>query len=83
MLFSVSTEIARTLDDQLSRRHLELDPAGYFVIYLDSSKCEIVADHYRNLINSQGLACDPETGEVIPCDGTYKPKLHKSFRYPI
>lgn len=74
-------EHAARLDDSLSKRHLDLDPAGYFVIYLDEAKCEIVADHYRNLINSAGIACDPDTGKVIPCDGSYKPKPQKTYRY--
>ena len=26
------------------------------------------------------MACDPYTGEVIPCDGSYKPKVHKYFK---
>ena len=26
-----------------------------------------------------GMACDPHTGEVIPCDGSYKPRVHKAF----
>ncbi len=60
------------LDDQLSQRFIELDPAGYFIIYLDRAAGMICADHYTNAINNQGLAIDPETGEVLACKGAVK-----------
>jgi dihydropteroate synthase len=60
----------QAIDDQLSRREIELDPAGYFIIYLDREAGLICADHYGNTINDQGLACDPETGEVLACKGS-------------
>jgi hypothetical protein len=53
-------------DDKLSNRSIELDPGGYFLIYLAGG--QICADHYSNTINDQGVACDPETGEPLPCD---------------
>jgi dihydropteroate synthase len=34
----------------------------------------ICADHYTNTINDQGLAVDPDTGEVIACKGS-KPRM--------
>ncbi|OLP16307.1 hypothetical protein BST81_22185 [Leptolyngbya sp. 'hensonii'] len=58
-----------SIDDRLSRRHIELDPGGYFVIYVDRETQLICAKHYTNVINDRGLACDPETGEPIPCSG--------------
>ncbi|GAB4145274.1 MAG: DUF4346 domain-containing protein [Cyanobacteria bacterium J069] len=60
------------LDDKLSNRYIELDPQGYFIIYLDRHAGLICADHYSNVINDKGLACDPETGEPLPCDGSLK-----------
>ncbi|MDY6782360.1 MAG: DUF4346 domain-containing protein [Cyanobacteriota bacterium] len=57
-----------TVDNQLSNRFIELDPAGYFIIYLDRKKGLICAEHYTNEINEKGLAIDPETGEPFPCD---------------
>jgi dihydropteroate synthase len=60
-------ETTTALDNKLSNRFIELDPAGYFIIYLDRAAGLICAKHYTNLINDQGLACDPETGEPIPC----------------
>jgi dihydropteroate synthase len=56
------------LDAELSKRHIDLDPQGYFIIYLDRHKKLICAKHYTNFIDDRGLACDPETGEPIPCD---------------
>ncbi|PRW39253.1 pterin-binding family [Chlorella sorokiniana] len=55
------------LDNELSKRPLDLDAAGYFIIKLDREAGELVADFYTNFINEQGLACDPATGEVISC----------------
>jgi len=57
------------LDDKLSKRFIELDPAGYFIIYLDREADVICAKHYTNVINEKGLACDPETGEPLPTRG--------------
>lgn len=56
------------LDDKLSSRFIELDPAGYFIIYVDRDAHLICAKHYSNVINDRGLACDPETGEPLPCN---------------
>lgn len=55
-------------DDKLSNRYIELDPSGYFIIYIDQTAGLICAAHYSNTINDQGLACDPETGEPLPCN---------------
>ena len=57
----------RRHDDHLSRRAIALDPSGYFLISLDRDAGHIVAEHYSNVINDQGLAADPETGEVLAC----------------
>ena len=59
----------RQLDDSLSSRFIALDPAGYFLIKLDREAGELIAEHYGNTINEQGLATDPDTGEVIACRG--------------
>lgn len=58
-----------TIDNQLSKRHIDLDPGGYFIIYLDRELGLICAKHFTNIINEQGLAVDPETGKVIPAKG--------------
>jgi len=57
------------IDNQLSHRHLDLDPGGYFIIYLERDAGLICAKHFTNVINEQGLAVDPETGKVIPAKG--------------
>lgn len=54
------------IDDKLSQRHIDLDPGGYFVIYLDREAGLIYAKHFTNVIDDRGLAIDPETGKVIP-----------------
>jgi dihydropteroate synthase len=57
------------IDDKLSKRFIELDPEGYFIIYLDRENQLICAKHYTNEINKKGLAVDPETGQPIPVRG--------------
>ncbi len=59
-------------NDKLSQRFIELDPGGYFLIFLDKSAGLICAEHYANDINDQGLATDPETGEPLACRGSLK-----------
>lgn len=59
----------QALDDGLSQRFIALDPAGYFLLRVDADRQELVAEHYGNTINDQGLATDPESGEVIRCQG--------------
>ncbi|MEB3212969.1 MAG: DUF4346 domain-containing protein [Leptolyngbyaceae bacterium] len=61
-----------TLDTELSNRHIDLDPAGYFLIYLDREKHLICAALYSNDINEKGVAVDPETGKPIPCNRPVK-----------
>lgn len=63
------------LNDKLSQRFIALDPGGYFLIYLDRENSCICADHYSNDINEQGLAVDPESGDVIACSGGNRKRL--------
>lgn len=58
------------IDQELSKRFINLDPSGYFVVFVDGNEKLICARYYTNFIDEQGLACDPETGKPIPCDGT-------------
>lgn len=62
-------ENIRAIDEELSKRHLDLDPGGYFIIYVDREAKLICAKHYTNVINEKGLAVDPETGKPIPARG--------------
>jgi dihydropteroate synthase len=57
------------IDDKLSQRHIDLDPGGYFIIYLDREAGLICTKHFTNVIDDRGLAVDPETGKVIPARG--------------
>ncbi len=57
------------IDEKLSQRHLDLDPGGYFIIYVDRPSNLICAKHFTNVIDERGLAVDPETGKVIPARG--------------
>ncbi len=57
------------IDDKLSGRFINLDPGGYFIIYLDREAGLICAKHFTNTINERGLAVDPETGKPIPVRG--------------
>ena len=64
------TDNLTAIDRKLSNRHIDLDPEGYFIIYLDREAGLICAKHYTNVIDDRGLAVDPETGKVIPAKGT-------------
>jgi dihydropteroate synthase len=57
------------IDNKLSQRHIDLDPKGYFIIYIDPDQRLIYAKHFTNVIDERGLSVDPETGKVIPARG--------------
>ena len=57
----------KLLDDQLSKRQIELDPKGYFLIRIEPSTNELILEHYLNDIDQKGRAIDPESGEPISC----------------
>tara|TARA_B100001250_G_scaffold291560_1_gene253248 strand:+ start:213 stop:614 length:402 start_codon:yes stop_codon:yes gene_type:complete len=57
----------KLLDDKLSKRKIELDPKGYFLIKLDPLRNELILEHYLNNIDSKGRAIDPESGKPIGC----------------
>ncbi len=63
------TDNLTAIDNELSNRHIDLDPDGYFIIYIDREAGTICAKHYTNIIDDRGLAIDPETGLVIPAKG--------------
>lgn len=72
-------EQIKAIDDQLSKRHIDLDPGGYFIIYLDRDAELICAKHFINIIDERGLAVDPETGKVIPAKGRVERKAETLF----
>lgn len=66
----LSPQQRRDLDDAHSNRSIELDPSGYFLIRVDAAAGELVVEHFSNGINEQGLATDPDSGEVLSCQGS-------------
>ena len=74
-----SAEILK-LDEKLSRRDISLDPRGYFLIRVDLLAAEIVVEHFTNDLDQQGRAIDPETGEVLGCQGGASREPHQVFR---
>ena len=57
----------KLLDDKLSKRQIELDPKGYFLIKIEPITNELILEHYLNDIDQKGRAIDPESGEPIGC----------------
>jgi dihydropteroate synthase len=64
-----TVENLAAIDNKLSHRHIDLDPGGYFIIYIDRDAQLICAKHFTNVIDDRGLAVDPETGKPIPARG--------------
>jgi dihydropteroate synthase len=54
------------IDEALSQRSLDLDPAGYFIIYLDVEQRLICAKLFTTVIDERGVALDPDTGKPLP-----------------
>jgi dihydropteroate synthase len=73
------TDNLTTIDRELSNRQIDLDPNGYFVIYVDRELGSICAKHYTNVIDDRGLAINPETGKVIPAKGKAKRATNTLF----
>ena len=57
----------KLLDEKLSKRRIDLDPKGYFLIKIDRSTDELILEHFLNDIDNKGRAIDPESGEPIGC----------------
>ena len=55
------------LDTKLSKRQIELDPKGYFLIKIEPKTNELILEHYLNDIDQKGRAIDPKSGEPIGC----------------
>ena len=70
----------KLLDDKLSKRQIELDPKGYFLIKLDSFTNELILEHYLNNIDSKGRAIDPESGKPISCKAKRSNQPSNIFR---
>ena len=72
-------EKIKAIDDKLSKRHIDLDPGGYYVIYIDREAELICAKHFTNIINERGLAVDPDTGKVIAARGKVNRTAEKLY----
>lgn len=77
---TLSPEERMRLDAQLSQRTIQLDPNGYVLIKLDREKGELIVEWFSNGINEQGLATNPETGEVLACKGSAPREPIKIFK---
>ena len=60
-------QLIQLLDEKLSKRQIELDPKGYFLIKIEHLTNELILEHYLNNIDKQGRAVDPESGKLIGC----------------
>ncbi|YAI82683.1 MAG: DUF4346 domain-containing protein [cyanobacterium endosymbiont of Rhopalodia sterrenbergii] len=69
-----------SIDNELSKRFIALDPGGYFIIYLEREDKLICAEHFTNIINEQGFAADPETGKILDCKGEVERTFETVYR---
>ena len=76
---NITVEERTTIDEKLSKRHIDLDPSGYLIIFIDRDKGLICAKHFTNIIDSRGLAIDPETGKPIPAKGKVERQQTTTF----
>tara|TARA_B100000900_G_C20500404_1_gene683456 strand:- start:689 stop:1075 length:387 start_codon:yes stop_codon:yes gene_type:complete len=67
------------IDQELSKRNINLDPNGYFLIKIDSINKKIIVEHYLNKINEKGIAVDPDTNIPITCKKENMRKYNKIF----
>ena len=70
----------KLLDAKLSKRQIELDPKGYFLIKIEPKTNELILEHYLNDIDQKGRAIDPESGEPISCKTKSKNQASNVYR---
>ena len=68
------------VDAKLSKRQIELDPKGYFLIKIEPETNELILEHYLNDIDQKGRAIDPESGEPIGCKTKSKNQPSNIYR---
>ena len=68
------------IDNNLSKRYIDLDPNGYFIIKVDLEENKIILEHFLNNINDDRYALDPETNEQIKCDSQNKRFSNEVFK---
>ena len=74
------SQTIRTIDEKLSKRKIELDPEGYFLIKIEPLTNELILEHYMNNIDHKGRAVDPETGKPISCSSKTPNQPSNIFR---
>ena len=74
------TRSIELLDDKLSKRQIELDPQGYFLIKVDYLTHDLILEHYLNNIDNKGRAIDPESGKPIGCKTKLSTQPNKIFK---
>ena len=79
MNFNKIFEERNEFDNNLSNRHINLDPKGYFIIKLNIEFVQITVEHYLNKINEEGYALDPHTNEPIKCDSKKNSSYNEIF----
>jgi len=69
----------KAIDDRLSKRHIALDPGGYFIIYIDRDADLICAKHCTIVVDERGLAIDPATGKPLAACGKIERTVTQTF----
>ncbi len=75
-LSSGDEKFIMSLDNELSKRFIALDPSGYCLVKIDYESKELIVEHYSNEIDSKGRAVDSETGEILGCAGSTREPVH-------
>tara|TARA_Y100001968_G_scaffold311982_1_gene334659 strand:- start:180 stop:581 length:402 start_codon:yes stop_codon:yes gene_type:complete len=65
-------ESIKSIDNELSKRFIQLDPTGYCLIKIDPKRQELIVEHFTNNLDEHGVAIDPETGKPLKCSGDLK-----------
>ncbi|MCT7953137.1 DUF4346 domain-containing protein [Ancylothrix sp. C2] len=79
MLVNIQIEKLAAIDEELSKREINLDPGGYFIIYLDREARLICAKHYTKVIDGRGLAVDIGSGQVVHTSTVFSGKTAKEL----
>ena len=79
MDFDYSAKKRKDIDKEFSKRNINLDPNGYFLIKIDLIDKTIIAEHYLNNINKKGIAIDPDTNIPITCREENTRQYNKIF----
>ncbi len=76
----IQEAVIKGIDDEYSKRFINLDPKGYFIIKLNQRNQELIAELFSNDIDDIGRAIDPETGKPLTCNTSKKRSPIKIFK---